>query len=297
MPCYKPLNAFRTQGGAVVFNYESSHVESLSLPCGQCVGCRLDRSRQWAVRCMHEASLHDENSFITLTYNDENLPENLSLNYVDFQLFMKRLRKHFSHKKVRFYMAGEYGENFGRPHFHACIFGLDFNDKVPLRKSPSGSMLYRSATLEKLWTYGFSSVGLVTFESAAYVARYIMKKMSGDPSDDHYSLVDLETGEIKMREPEFNRMSLKPGIGADWFHHFKDDLYPLDSVIVKGKKQKVPRYYDKLLERVDSSALQAIVEKRKEAAKAYFDDNTPQRLAVKELVKKAQVKKLKRSLT
>ena len=134
MPCFHPLRAFKTSAGEVVFTEHARYdiVTQLSLPCGQCSGCRLERSRQWAMRCVHEAAAYDCNAFITLTYDEENLPADGSLNYDHFQLFMKRLRKAIEPNKVRFYMCGEYGEENGRPHFHACLFGYDFPDKVML---------------------------------------------------------------------------------------------------------------------------------------------------------------------
>ncbi|MEY3590878.1 MAG: hypothetical protein RLZZ466_1399, partial [Bacteroidota bacterium] len=205
MPCYHPLTAFQCADGSIVFHERRWHntVKNLSLPCGQCIGCRLERSRQWAMRCMHEAQLHENNCFITLTYDNTHLPSDGSLHYKDFQLFIKRLRKKFGIYRIRYYMAGEYGENFGRPHFHACIFGHDFHDKKLWRRSTSGSMLYRSQDLELLWPLGYSSIGDVNFESAAYVARYIMKKVTGHNSKQHYTQTDSETGEITTRKPEF----------------------------------------------------------------------------------------------
>ena len=196
MVCYHPLDAWRTSSGDVRLSYNPKFCDSphpnLKLPCSQCVGCRLDRSRKWAIRCMHEAKMHDNNCFITLTYDDSKLPErpvgvlpaNISLYYEDFQLFMKRLRKHFHPQVIRFYMAGEYGENFGRPHFHSCLFGIDFPDRELFSRTPSGSLIYRSKILESLWPHGYSSVGNFYFKSAAYVARYVMKKITGDPAGD-----------------------------------------------------------------------------------------------------------------
>ena len=143
MACFKPLKAYQCFDKSIVFTEARKHdiVRSLELPCGQCVGCRLERSRQWAIRCMHEASLYKDNCYITLTYDEEHLPEDYSLHYDDFQRFMKRVRKRYTGKKIRFYMAGEYGENFGRPHFHACIFNLDFEDKYLWQKTESGSKI------------------------------------------------------------------------------------------------------------------------------------------------------------
>lgn len=258
----------------------------LDLPCSQCIGCRLERSRQWAVRCMHEASMHDSNVFVTLTYDDRNF--NPSLCYRDFQLFMKRLRKKFG--KARFYMCGEYGEQFRRPHFHACLFGVAFPDGVPWSKSASGEMLYRSAVLEGLWPHGFSSYGSVTFESAAYVARYVMKKVTGKAAAAHYSFVDPITGELSSLRPEFNKMSLKPGIGADWFKVFKSDVYNYDAVIVNGVEARPPRYYDKLLSRSDPMRFEELEYSRYlKITPEVVADGSSARLAVREQVAHARL--------
>jgi len=243
--CTSPLKAWRDPRKGISFSKSSHSGEELSLPCGQCIECRLKRSRDWAVRCMHEASLHDKNAFITLTYAPEHLPKDSSLDYKHFQKFMKRLRKQFTGTNIRFYMCGEYGENFGRPHFHACLFGIDFPDRKYLTTTKSGSKLYTSKILEKLWPFGLSSIGDVTFQSAGYVARYIMKKITGDNAFNQYNFIDDDGVIVRSREPEFTRMSLKPGIGANWLAKFHSDVYPHDHVIVNGRKNAVPRYYDK----------------------------------------------------
>lgn len=273
---------------------------ALTLPCGQCVGCRLERSRQWAVRCMHEAQMHEENCFITLTYSEENLPQDFSLDYRHFQAFMKRLRSWFSYqsgassgsaslpaerpKGIRFYMCGEYGEQFSRPHYHACIFGMDFPDKLEFRKLDSGSTIYTSKILESLWPYGYSSIGDVTFESAAYVARYIMKKAIGKNAETHYRRVIGETGEVVDVVPEFTRMSLKPGIGASWIAKYTSDVYTTDAVVMRGRKMKPPRYYDKYLALVDSDLSDFLEFQRYQRSFKTADDTTPERLADREKV-------------
>lgn len=239
--CTSPLLAWRDPVRGVSFSKTSHSGDQLELPCGQCIECRFKRSRDWAIRCMHEASLHSDNAFITLTYASEHLPENESLCYDHFQRFMKRLRKRVR-LPVRFYMCGEYGENFGRPHYHACIFGYGFPDRKPLMRTKSGDTLFTSELLNQLWPYGISSIGDVNFQSAAYVARYIMKKITGDAAFAHYNKVD-EDGVVTSRVPEFTRMSLKPGIGAGWFDKYHSDVFPHDHVIVKGKQVSVPRYY------------------------------------------------------
>ena len=308
MACYHPLTAYQTSDRSIVWREQKGIdvVRQLSLPCGQCVGCRLERSRQWAIRCMHEASLHDQNCFITLTYSDEHVPKDMSLHYEHFQLFMKRLRKKYPDKRIRFYMAGEYGEKFDRPHFHACIFGFDFPDKKYFRRLSSGSHIYRSQDLEGLWPYGYSSIGDVNFQSAAYVARYIMKKINGKPRldkdgnwidpEDHYRYCDLETGELMQRTPEFNKMSLKPGIGFNWYKKYMTDVYPHDYVIVNGKKCKPPRYYDKNFEKDLPDEFEMLQFARELEARSRYEDNTPDRLAVKEQVTLAKLSKLKRTI-
>lgn len=298
------MPAFRREDGSVCFVERGRDIaSSFFLPCGQCIGCRLKRSREWAIRCVHEASLNDVNCFLTLTYDDEYLPAGSSLFYPHFQGFIKRLRARFSNVRVRFYMCGEYGETFDRPHYHALLFGFDFLDKVPNGTSPGGTQMYRSAVLEELWPYGFSSLGAVTFESAAYVARYCMKKVTGSRSQSHYQIVDIETGEVLGdRVPEFNRMSLKPGIGAAWLERFRTDVYPAGKVVRSGGATfNAPRYYDKLLERmekgtdsIDGDLVEygRYLESLKGAA-----HRTPERLAVREKVARAALKQLKRSLT
>lgn len=243
---------------------------------------------------MHEAQLHESNCFLTLTYDDQHAKP--SLQHSDFQKFMKRTRRRFSPARARFYMAGEYGEQFGRPHFHACVFGIDFNDKTYWSKSPGGERIYRSKTLEELWPYGFSSIGRVTFQSAAYVARYVMKKVTGQMADAWYERVDTTTGEIIRLTPEYNRMSLKPGIGANWLSRFKPDVYPRGKVIINGKEAKPPRYYDKLYKQTDPNAYLELQDTRALEAWARSYDNTWQRLEVKERVARARVKQLKRTI-
>jgi hypothetical protein len=308
MACYHPLTAYlsghQTNNATgksyrrVSFKETDEHDRQISLPCGQCIGCRLERSRQWAMRCIHEAQLHQNNCFITLTYDDEHLPKDLSLDHRDFQLFFKRLRKANPHIKIRYYMAGEYGTNFGRPHFHACIFGYDFHDKKLFKRTSADSLLYRSQELEKLWSYGYSTIGDVTVESAAYVARYIMQKQTGkDVNKDHYTYCDLKTGELIKIQPEYNKMSLKPGIGANWYKKYKTDVYPHDYVEVRGKKLKPPKYYDRLFSKENPYEYDQILYTREKQAKLRPEEHSYERLLVKETVTKAKLQKLKRKLT
>lgn len=296
MPCFKPLQAYQAASGEVVFYESSRHdiVRSLSLPCGQCIGCRLERSRKWAMRCVHEASLYERNCFITLTYNDEYLPKRSQLQYSDFQKFLKRLRKFAEPEVIRFYMCGEYGTENWRPHYHAIIFNFDFLDKVYYRRSPAGEKIFRSDILDRLWPFGFCSVGSVTFQSAAYVARYCVQKVTGFNARYHYARKD-DDGEYSL-VPEFNKMSLKPGIGAEWLRRFTSDVYPRDFVVVNGVECSAPRYYDKVFSRSNPVEFEDIQFLRESDGRSRFADNTPERLAVKEVVQKARIRSLIRSV-
>lgn len=237
--------------------------------------------------------MHEFNCFITLTYNDENLPFRSSLDYSHFQKFMRRLRKDCG-SKVRFYMCGEYGEQKMRPHFHAILFGLDFADRKYHATTKSGFKLYTSPTLSRLWPFGFSTIGSVTLESAGYCARYCVQKVTGFNADDHYRRVD-SFGEYQL-VPEFNKMSLKPGIGSTWFEKFKSDVYPRDYVVAKGVKYGVPAYYDKLLDRGNPDMLEELKAAREQRARERYFDNTDERLETKEIVHKAKAFLLERNL-
>lgn len=295
MPCYHPIAAYRPRlGGSLIFA-DRGDCDPLSIACGQCIGCRLERSRQWAMRCMHEASMWETNCFVTLTYDDAHLPARGQLVYSDFQLFVKRLRKFADPVRVRFYMCGEYGPLNWRPHFHACFFGFDLADKVYHSTSGSGERLFSSVSLSELWPYGFSSVGQLTFESAAYVARYCVAKRTGKGAEAYYSREDSEG--VYFLEPEFNGMSLKPGIGAEWLERFRTDVFPRDYVVVRGVKCRVPAYYDRLFGREFPDDLDQIKQERVLSARERVEDNTDERLAVREIVQRARSSLLYRSDT
>lgn len=305
MPCFCPLTGYRSRvvgasgKRAVVFDVRSGFADlPVTVPCGQCAGCRLERSRQWAVRCMHEASLHDENCFVTLTYADEHLPANGSLDKRDFQRFMKRLRKRFPGERIRYYHAGEYGEVNGRPHYHACLFGFDFPDKV-VWSVRRGFTVFRSPVLEVLWPFGQSELGSVTFESAAYVARYIMKKVLGPGAEEYYRTVDLETGETGSVEREYTTMSRggrggAGGIGKGWFDKYMSDVYPSDQVVLRGAVMKPPRFYDGQFELVDPGAMRAV--KRARLAARDPEEETWGRLEARERCTEARVARQERTV-
>lgn len=213
------------------------------------------------MRCVHEAALYAENCFLTLTYDDAHVPAFGSLDRSAFPKFMKRLRKRFPGERIRYFHCGEYGERTQRPHYHALLFGFDFADKYPWSYR-SGRPCWRSPTLEVLWPFGQSELGSVTFESAAYVARYVVKKVSGALAYERYSRVDVGTGEIIQISPEYTTMSRRPGIGREWYERFKSEVYPADEVVVSGRVMKPPRYYDVLFEAEDPEGFEALSRKR-----------------------------------
>lgn len=217
----------------------------------------------------------------------------------DLQLFTKRLNEDVrrrSSKGVKYYACGEYGDRTSRPHYHIAVYGEDFSDdRQPWCKAQSGLQLWRSSRLKRLWPHGDADIGDLTFESAAYIARYITKKITGTKALDHYNRVDRE-GNMYRLEPEFSVMSRRPGIASEWFKTFKDDVYPHDHVISRGHPAKPPRYYDKLLEQIDPSLLEHLKADRTAAAELNAGDNTPARLEARETVAHAKLNQQKRSL-
>lgn len=295
MPCYHPLDAWRSSKG-VEFRPIADSVH-IRLPCGRCIGCRLERSRQWAVRLVHENRFHEHSAFITLTYDESHLPKDGSLNVKHFQDFMKRLRKHEDRNRIRFFHAGEYGEKRGRPHYHAIIFGQDFMEgRYDVQVSDRGDETWLSPVIQKLWPFGQENrVGAVTFESCAYVARYVTKKVTGQRAQSHYERICETTGEIFQLKPEYSTMSRRPGIGALHFDKYHRDIYPSDEVVMNGFPSKPPRFYDRMLEKCDPVRYAELKDQRECALTlSPKHDKTTDRLAVREVVKLAQIGHLTR---
>lgn len=230
--CTSPRTASYNPDGSINFSKKKHNRELLpfQLPCGKCAECLLERARGWAVRCTHEAKMHAQSAFITLTYAPEHEPPGGSLHYPDFQLFMKRLRKHCD-KEIGFFMCGEYGELTARPHYHACIFGHDFEDKKKVRENAHGDQIWNSEILTDLWGKGHTELGSVTPQSAGYVARYVLKKQNPDAPQG------------------FQKMSRKHAIGKRFIEKWYEDIFihARGSVIIDGARTKIPRYYEKWL--------------------------------------------------
>jgi hypothetical protein len=320
--CYHPVKGYRAFGGGVTFDAHKSTGVPTSVPCGRCLGCRLENSRQWAIRMMHEAQTHRENCFLTLTYDADHLPTDSSLERDRFPAFIKNLRNRLRGKrnkygepyKVRYFHCGEYGASGDRPHYHAVLFGYSFLGDRKQWTIRDGNPVWRSEELEELWPDGFSEIGSVTFKSAAYVARYVTKKIKLSQYSSEEAIRDyheryLEVtldGEYREKEQEFATMSLRPGIGEGWFRKYWSDVYPKDQIVMNGKTMRPPRYYDRLLHRYsgdfhrkhcdDPDCLHhdipaGLFEKvrRMRLSNADRKDQTPERLRVQEVCKEAEV--------
>ena len=267
MKCFHPIQGYQIPGkngdkSQVIFK-DLGHGQPIEIGCGQCIGCRIKRARHWAVRMVHEAQDHPENSFITLTYDDEHLPKNAGLEVRDWQLFLKKLRKYLAPKKIRFYMCGEYGEaedqynKIGRPHFHAIIFGHTFMADAELKREQPKA--YYSHTLESLWGNGIAEFGPMELGSAAYCAQYTVKKITGQQAEDHYQRLDKNTGLLVPIRPEFSTMSRRPGIGKGWYQKYNNDL-DKGFVTLDGKKEGIPEFYKKIMSEEKAMGLEQIRE-------------------------------------
>ena len=346
MPCYSPLKGWKDEEtGGIKFRQDGSR-EKMEVACGQCLGCRADRRRMWSMRIVHESCLWEDvggNSFVTLTYRSKSectaeqlrkklhVPDDWSLNKKHWQDFMKRLRKFFAPERIRFYMCGEYGGtcqhgidtdmvkcplcNIGRPHYHAVLFNCSFPDRAAYG-SRNGELRFTSPTLEKIWKYGFVDVGDVTVESAAYVAGYCLKKVTGVAADDWYMNFDVD-GVITFMTPEFSLMSrghtcrlhrgmpyqadcsnCSRGIGREWYDRYKDDIFPSDEVPVPGHGvvKGVPRFYEEVFRDECPELLEELKALRKTFLDEHAYDYTPDRLMSRYKVHKGRVGLFKRSL-
>lgn len=253
--------------------YRDGEVEySIPVPCQQCIGCRIDYSRHWADRIVMESLCHPEHTsfFLTLTYDEDHIVKNYTGEFFEYlhngeystiraatlvkkdvQDFMKRLREYYSrvydHDGIRFYCAGEYGTMTRRPHYHICVFNLPIQDLKVYSRNFRGDILYNSPKLEELWGKGYVVIGELTWECAAYTARYVVKKFKGKEAADFY----FEHGNVL---PEFSLSSRRPGLAAQYFDEHKEEIYKYDRVQLPSSDSRngsvsVPRYFDKMLER------------------------------------------------
>lgn len=297
MSCYHPIPLYRSKEGinpktgkAPLVSFARGQGRSIRVPCNRCIGCRLEHARQWAGRLMAEAQTSGVSMFLTLTYRDEELIYGGAQHGIlvprHLELFWKRLRKHFRGKSIRYYACGEYGDKSSRPHYHACVFGVDFTDKKFFTFT-EGNYLYTSATLDRLWTHGMCTIGNVSFESAGYVARYCLKKRMGNTKDTYAK---------EGITPEFARMSRRPAIGAAWYKRFHKDVFPHDRFIINEFPSKPPRFFMRQLEKSDPRLYQMVVAEREKAAEENWEESEPKRLLVRERVKKSSLRSLTRKI-
>jgi hypothetical protein len=289
MGCNFPIEAYQPPGGGrLIFNRKYGQKQGLNridVPCNNCMGCKMDYTRQWAMRCTHEASLHEDNAFITLTYDEEHVPSDGSLDHSHFQKFFKRLRRSLppDYPPVKYYMCGEYGDvqpgwphkELGRPHYHALVFGYDWPDKE-LFGTRGGYEIFGSELLAHQWQLGHVELGTVTFESACYTAGYVSKKLkrSHYGYNDRYNTRDTLTGELAVRSPEYCQMSRggkkrqkdgtvtsTGGIGKEWFDKYRGDL-DKDFITMRGQRMRPPKYYDRLEREEDADKFQLKLDNR-----------------------------------
>lgn len=289
MRCFHPMTAWFVDGQKVPVINESQPRNAISdsfgLRCGRCIGCRIQTAESWVVRCVHESRMHKWNSVVTLTYDPKFVPYQGQLVYSHFQKFVRKARRKLG--PFSYYGCGEYGDISERPHFHACLFGLRFPDRKYFKRAGDGSNLYTSAVLSDLWGKGHCTVGDFSSKSAAYVARYVVKKVTGERASSHYERIDTLTGEVFQLEPEFNMMSLKPAIGKRFWDKYKEELLVRDGCIVDGKAKRVPKTYDRWLTAIDPMRMGGIESERQLKALPYWEDMTAARLAVQEVCAKA----------
>lgn len=242
MSCFHPMPAVRMDGSGDISmaRRDADRGTPLQLPCGNCVGCRADKTLSWSVRCQHEAKCWDENIVATLTYDPKKLPPLGQLDPVHLQSFIKRLRRFYTGERIRFFAVGEYGDDSSRPHYHALLYNIK-----PVDWKPYGQY-FASDILTEIWGHGNVVLDNLTPQSCSYVAGYALKKIKAADRREVRELIDPATGECAYYVPPFLRMSNRPGIGALWFEKFKSDL--LRGYLPHGgKKLKIPRYYaDKL---------------------------------------------------
>lgn len=265
-------------------------------PCGKCLGCRLEYSRQWAMRSALEMMMHPQNCFVTLTYNDDHLPLDKSLDKEHFKRFIRRFRKKIDPTKIRFIGCGEYGEKLGRPHYHAIIFGYDFPDKKILQRgsyrrfrnkfSSAGEFdLYKSSLLAKIWEKGFVTIGEANWQTAAYVARYVTKKVTGKKASKHYN----------GKQPEFALHSRMPGIGKPWYDKYYNDVYPKGYVQIDGRRQQAPKYFDSLYAKSHPQGWEKLKKERRKIADKNLTQNNLEGYS-KERAAISRTKRLERKL-
>lgn len=314
MACFHPLKAYKSASPSgngkrpLLFKKKGAFTDLplVNVPCGQCIGCRMDRAREWATRCWHESQLHAENCFLTLTYDEAHVYRKInpetgeivnSLRPEDITLFFKNLRYELDKFgiKIRYFQCGEYGERFGRPHHHVLLFGHSFPERDK-GEEYKGNRYYHSDFLDEIWGKGKCIISDLTYDSAAYTCRYVLKKVKGEHSKNP-DVVAYFNNHYENRHPEYVTMSRKPGIGRNWINEFMEETYVHDGVNI-GKKHlgKVPRYYDKVYDAINHEEFLILKSKRVRKAKIRALRVKTASLQIREKALQLRVKNLKRDM-
>lgn len=269
----------------------------ITLPCGLCFGCRMDNSRMWALRMMHEARYHEDNYFITLTYADDALPAGSDLDYRDLDLFWKKARHEFQTpaRPFKYFACGEYGDRTLRPHYHFAGFDFKIDDLRPFKQTASG-WYFLSERLREVWKHGHVIVAPLDWDCAAYISRYVTKKMHG-ATKRYKDTFDPETGEVHAYTVE--RAFQSKGLGLPWYEANKDEVWNLDGCLFKGQYLvKPPRYYYKRLQDEDPEKAALIRERRiaDRGVVSQIDNDRDKELLYSMEARRLQLQTLKRSL-
>lgn len=295
MKCLFPVRMYRSVSGTITHSPNGVHVlNDFFRPCKSCINCKLSDSQSLAIRMMHESKFHTQNSFLTLTYNSENLPQNNSLLYADVTKFIKKIRKSlqktkyadwyyasyttlkrrklsrklYSKSKLKFFLVGEYGSDLSRPHYHIILFGFDFSDPHPykgvvntrtLSSKTDERVYYKSSFANLLWDKGFIDIGNVDTATCLYAAKYITKKLKTH----EYSSLQL---------PEKSSMSKKIPLGIPWLEKYYSDVYPHSFVVFDGKKFPPPRSYDDWIKKHKPDLWLKTIESRESSQKDSYPD-------------------------
>lgn len=316
MPCICSRIGFRhkhvnpkTGKRRICFNRNDAlhPVQEQTMSFGICSHCRVKKSRDWGLRVALESQLYQNNCFLTLTYNNENLPKHSFLDYDAPVLFIKRLREKFG-PGIRTFGCAEYGEKFSRPHYHICLLNFDFPDKKIIDKSTANfgvnkreNYIYDSNALSALWTAGNARIGSLTLESASYVARYCTKKITGQKAQKHYETFDPASGEILQRPPESTVcLSVRKGLGHPYYEKYGDYIRRHDKVHLLGTDYPVPKYFDTLTEKADPDRFEEIKAARKiqgeKAQEVIANHSDPLRWLTLERLQELKFKQLIRTI-
>lgn len=232
MQCINPLKASQRDDLSITYNFNESirGLESFQFDCRKCLPCRLNQAREKAIRAFHESKMHPENSFLTLTYDDDHL-ESPRLIYAHIQTFMDSLRNRYPTRKISYMVTGEYGDKTKRPHWHLLLFNYSGPNPKHKYTTDHGERVYTSQELTDLWGKGNVEFGSLTMDSASYVARYAAKKLTHGKDQDH----DYHP---------IHKTSSRYAIGRSWIEKYYKSTFDNGFVILpNGSQAAIPRYY------------------------------------------------------